>query len=179
MEIASAFVIILAAAGVTFAAWLIYSSLIIPKNPNSVNTQNTQTTTTITSAVADFTKKCNDAGGVCSTNCANAVAGSALGNFLDNLFSWLSSLFAKSNSSATVGSVVSVSSSEIGSYPDYCTQQLPKCCVAVSSTVTTTNTSFIYTSSEATQTALNVLDQDLNAAVNSSFQPDFQNDLLH
>ena len=175
MEIASVFVFILAAAGVTFAAWLIYSSLIIPKNPNSTNTQRSQTTTTITSAVVDLTKKCNDAGGVCSTNCGSAVAGSTSGNFLDNLFSWFNSLFSGSNSSATIGSVVSVSSSEIGSYPDYCTQQLPKCCAAVSSTVTT---SFVYTSAEATQAALNALDQNLNSAVNSSFQPDFQNDLL-
>ena len=93
----------------------------------STTTSSTSTTTSSTTTTTiDNTKKCIDAGGECKTSCATENIVHAIIDFIQNLISQLISLFV-SQPSLTRESTLQ----EIGSYPEYCTQQLPKCCKAM------------------------------------------------
>jgi hypothetical protein len=101
----------------------------------SSTTTSTRTSTKVTTAAIDYTRRCLDAGGECKTNCLTETTGS----FLDNIANWFANLFSGSKSSSTGGMVSSSSLEEIGSYPEYCTEQLPKCCKKILITATTTS----------------------------------------
>ena len=144
---------------------------IISNSPNA--------TTLTTTIITDSVKKCMNAGGECKTNCASEVTASTSGGFFEGIVSWFANLFSSTESSSTLGSTVSSSNSqEIGSYPDYCTQQLPKCCKKTSTTVTNTaqsstiqpyttsisaTTSTVVANSSATNTTVVLDDQVSNS----------------
>jgi protein-disulfide isomerase len=116
----------------------------------------TSTSSTTTTTPINNTAKCTEARGTCEISCiATPTTGSVSSNSLQNLLNWFISLFIPSKSSATIGSVFEIPySQEIGSYPDYCTIDLPKCCVAITTTTTstTTRTSTSTTTSTTTTT---------------------------
>jgi len=93
----------------------------------STTTSSTSTTTSSTTTTTiDNTKKCIDAGGECKTSCATENIVYAIGSFLQNLINWFISLFTELKTFTA-----SSYSQEIGNYPEYCTEQLPKCCKEV------------------------------------------------
>jgi len=85
----------------------------------SVATTIPTSTTSATSTTIDNMQKCLNAGGTCKASCA-AEEKDFIQNLLKTILNWFNELFG----------VVQPKGSEalIGSYPDYCTEQLPKCC---------------------------------------------------
>jgi len=115
-------------------------------------------TTTIPSTTTVYDMnilKCMYEGGQCRPNCESAVTGSMSGDFLQNIIDWFYNLFT-GKSSAMKGSFIGgdSASQEIGSYPYYCTPQLPKCCksAVTTSTTSTTTTAGPTTSTTSTST---------------------------
>jgi len=108
---------------------------------SSTTTSTTSSTPTTTTTIIDNTQKCITAGGTCKQNCDSATADSASSNFLQDIINWL------------LGPVFGISSmQEIGSYPEYCTQQLPKCCKTITTTTTSSTTSSTSTTTKTTTT---------------------------
>jgi hypothetical protein len=173
-----------------FSSWYFYNLFSAPKSKAVNSATNQKTTTAVVSAMNDNTKKCISAGGVCTANCQTTLTGSTTGNFLENIFIWFRRLFTPTNSSVLEGSVIDSSDmQEIGSYPNYCTARLPKCCktssVASSTTTTTSTTTFTTSNtitttsilSQSLDTAINALDNELGSALNESLT-DLENSLL-
>lgn len=100
------------------------------------------------STTINNTAKCVSAGGSCETTCEqNSLTGAAsLSDFFYKIMNSIVSIFYPSQSQSVQGSVVSSPSStttslspgEIGSYPVYCTFDLPKCCANTPSAVSGT-----------------------------------------
>jgi hypothetical protein len=109
--------------------------------PSATSTTYTTTSTySSTTTTIDNTQKCINAGGECKQNCDSATTDSVSSNFLQGIINWL------------LGSVFgSPPMQEIGSYAEYCTEQLPKCCKPITTT-TSTSSSTTSTSSQSTTT---------------------------
>jgi len=139
-----------------------------------VTSQNTQN---IVKTSEDLTLKCTNAGGTCMISCNQSLTGSSGSSFFDNFFNnisqWFTSLFGNPNNNATTGSILSTIPQEIGSYPNYCTQQLTKCCVSASvstsTTSVTTRTATLSANQQiAAQQAATLLDVELSSLNDST-----------
>jgi len=149
----------------------------------STTTSSTTTPLTITpptTTTIGNTQKCINAGGECKQNCDSATTGSVSSNFLQGIINWLLELFSasKPNQSAATGSVFGSSSmQEIGSYPEYCTEQLSKCCKPITitstslTTISSTASSPSATTSVTTITTITIAeDQASNLIANELYQ---------
>jgi hypothetical protein len=109
----------------------------LPIPPTGNNATGANGTGTV--SLEDLSGKCVVAGGTCSVSCSASsstpTSGSAFSfSFLNRIADSIASVFSSEESSegsASQGTVVGTSTmSEIGSFPDYCTSELPKCCVS-------------------------------------------------
>jgi hypothetical protein len=174
-------IFVIAASGIATAYFYVW----IPQSQNNSNSNsnaNPQPGAQTTTQTIDYTQKCNDAGGICLTTCSNSVTGSTGGSFFQSIQTWLYHLFAGGNSSVRTGAIVSASYQQIGSYPDYCTVELPNCCISVpTQTQSGTQTATSNPGNAvplADQEAINTLDSSLNASLNYTGS-DISNALLN
>jgi hypothetical protein len=106
---------------------------------------------TTTTTIIDNTNKCTNMGGVCKLSCIT-LTGATLGSFVQDVSVWFNDLFTLESTTSLKGSIFnSLTLREIGSYPEYCTQEIPTCCKETTTTTFETTTTTVETETSSTQ----------------------------